>query len=213
MEKVKIIADTREMNDVIVSLKELEAEIETKMLPVGDFILSDRVVVERKTVPDFLQSLIDGRLFSQIDNLIENFERPIIIVEGQEDIYEERQIHPNAIRGAIAALAVDFRIPIIQTTCEHETAMFLYQIASREQLDLKKSISLRGERKPIDDTFLQEYIVTSLPGVGTGIARNLLKHFKTIKSIFNADTKELKEVEKVGKKKAQRIKEIIEKEY
>lgn len=211
---VKIIVDTREMKTTVAkSLFELGAVIENEMLAVGDFILSDRVIVERKTVKDFLQSIIDGRLFSQISNMVLNFEKPVILVEGQEDIYEERMIHPNAIRGAIASLAVDFRIPIIQTTCEHETAMFLYQIAAREQLDLKRNTSIRGERKPIDSKFLQEYIVTGFPGIGTGIAQNLLRHFKTIKSIVNADVKELQNVEKIGKKKAEQIKEILEKEY
>ena len=80
---VKIIMDNREVNpDVMDKLHELDTEIEKKQLPVGDFILSDRVCVERKTVSDFLQSLIDGRLFEQVKNMIENFEAPIIIVEG-----------------------------------------------------------------------------------------------------------------------------------
>ena len=136
-----------------------------------------------------------------------------MIVEGIEDIYSERMMHPNAIRGTIAALAIDFRIPIIQTTSEEETAIFLYMIAQREQLDLKKKVSLRGEKKPYSDKLLQEYIVTSLPGIGRGIAQNMLKKFKTVERIFTAKEKDLMEVEKVGKKKAKRIREILTKEY
>jgi len=212
--EVKIIVDTREMrNNIVKKLFELGVDIETKQLQVGDFILSDRVCVERKTVKDFLQSIIDGRLFSQISSLSKNFEKPLIIVEGVEDIYSERMIHPNAIRGAIASLAVDFRIPIIQTSGEEETALFLFMIASREQIDKKINISLRGEKKPLNDSLLQEYIVSSLPGIGREIAKNFLKYFKTIKNMFNADVKELKKVEKVGDKKAKKIKEILEKEY
>ena len=212
--EVKIIVDTRELrSNVVKKLYELGAKIESSQLQVGDFILSNRVCVERKTVKDFLQSIIDGRLFNQISNLSENFEKPVIIVEGIEDIYTERMIHPNAIRGAIASLAIDFRIPIIQTTGEEETALFLYMIASREQLDKKISISLRGEKKPLSESLLQEYIVSSFPGVGREIAQNLLKHFKSIKNIVNADIKELKKVDKIGDKKARKIKEIVEKEY
>ncbi|MDD5182364.1 MAG: ERCC4 domain-containing protein [Candidatus Nanoarchaeia archaeon] len=213
-ETVKIIADTRELRTTVVkSLFDMGAKIENSMLPVGDFILSERVVAERKSVSDFLQSIIDGRLFVQIQNLVSQFERPIMIVEGNEDIYEKRMMHPNAIRGAIAALAIDFRIPIIYTTCEHETAMFLFLIAQREQIDKKVSISLHGEKKPQSDRYLQEYIVTSFPGIGQGIAQNLLKHFKTIKNIVNADVKGLQEVEKIGKLKAHKIKSIVEAEY
>ena len=212
--EVKIIVDTRELrSNVVKKLYELGAKIESSQLQVGDFILSERVCAERKTVRDFLQSIIDGRLFNQISNLNENFEKPLIIVEGLEDIYSERMMHPNAIRGAIASLAIDFRIPVIQTTGEEETALFLYMIASREQLDKKVSISLHGERKPMESKMLQEYVVSSFPGIGREIAQNLLKHFKTIKNIINADVKELKKVEKIGKIKAKKIKDLIEMEY
>jgi Fanconi anemia group M protein len=213
-QKPKIICDHREQRSgVVKKLYELDAEIETAQLQVGDFILSNRVCVERKTVKDFLQSIIDNRLFNQISEMVANFEKPIIIVEGDEDIYAERAIHPNAIRGTIAALAIDFRIPIIYTTCEHETALFLYTIASREQIDKKVNISLRGEKKPVDDSFLQEYIICGFPGIGKNIAQKLLNHFKTIKSLVNADVKELTKVEKIGKKKAENIKRLVEKEY
>ena len=122
-----------------------------------------------------------------------------------DDIYSKRNIHPNAIRGAIAALAIDFRIPIIQTTCEHETALFLYMIATREQLDKKVMVSLRGEKKPIDNKKLKEYIVSGLPKIGRGTAQKLLQHFKNTESIFTASEKELQKVEKIGKKKAELI--------
>jgi Fanconi anemia group M protein len=214
MESVKIICDHREQRSGILKrLFEMGAIVENTQLPVGDFILSNRVCVERKTVKDFLQSIIDNRLFVQIDNMCSSFEKPIIIVEGAENIYEARMIHPNAIRGAIAALAIDFRIPIIMSDNEEETALYLYSIASREQIDKKVSISLRGEKKPMNKRMLQEYIVCGFPGIGRGIAQNLLKHFKTIKSIVNADTKELTSVDKIGKKKAESIKKIVEEEY
>lgn len=211
---LKIIVDVREIGtNVVKKLYKLGVKIESKKLEVGDFILSERVCVEKKTVRDFLQSLIDGRLFEQVKNLVENFEKPLIIVEGDRNMYTERMIHPNAIRGAIAALAIDFRVPIIQTISEEETALFLYSIASREQIDKKISISLHGKKKPILDEYLQEYVVSSLPGIGREIARNLLKHFKTIRNLFNADVDELKKVKNVGKKKAERIVSIITKKY
>ena len=214
LEEVKVIVDYREMRtNVIKQLYELGAKIESKPLPVGDFILSDRVCIEKKTTNDFIESLIDGRLFNQAKNLVENFEKPIILVEGDESLYNKRAVHPNAIRGAIAALAIDFRIPIIQTSGEHETALVLYMIASREQLDKKRSINLRGQKKPISMDYLQEFFISGLPGVGIDIARNLLKHFKTIKNIANAKVDELKKVSKVGEIKAKKIKKVFEEKY
>ena len=45
------------------------------------------------------------------------------------------------------------------------------------------------------------------------MARSLLKHFKSVKRIANADVKELMEVEKIGKKKATQIHGVINSEY
>ena len=60
---------------------------------------------------------------------------------------------------------------------------------------------------------LQEYIISSLPGVGIMLARPLLKEFKTIKNVVNAEQKELEKIEKIGPKKAKQINEIVNREY
>ena len=212
--KIKIVVDSRELrSNVAKKLYELGVEIQSEPLEVGDFLLSDEVAVERKTVDDFLQSIIDGRLFSQLSHMVTCFAKPIVIIEGEEDIYTLRQIHPNAIRAAIAAIAVDFRVPIISSQSEEETALFLYTIAKREQTEKNKSVNIRGEKKPLSDKFLQEYLVAGLPGIGIGIARNMLKHFKTVEKVFTANEKELEAVEKIGKLKAKKIRETLTKEY
>ena len=198
---------------VVKELFELGVAIESKPLQVGDFLISKDVCVERKTTDDFLQSLIDKRLFDQAGNMASNFSKPIILLEGTDSVYEKRMIHPNAIRGALLSLATEFRLPVIQTTGEKETAIFLHNLAKREQLDLKKSVSLRGEKKPVTDKFLQEYIVTSLPGVGSTIAKKMLENFKTVENVFTASEKDLKEIEKMGDIKAHKIKEILKKKY
>lgn len=63
--RLKIIADHREVPSGIVDeLVRLGVEVEARQLKVGDFILSDRVGVERKSVGDFLQSIVDKRLMT-----------------------------------------------------------------------------------------------------------------------------------------------------
>jgi ERCC4-type nuclease len=213
-EKVQIVIDSRELrSNVVKKLYELGVEIKTEPLEVGDFLLSDEVAVERKTIGDFLSSIIDGRLFQQLSQMSKHFAKPVVIVEGNEDIYSIRAMHPNAIRAAIASIAVDFRMPVIYSQSEEETALFLYTIAKREQIESKKSVNIRGAKKPFSNKFLQEYLVTGLPGIGIGIARNMLKHFKTVEKIFTASEEELQNVEKIGEKKAKKIKEILTKEY
>jgi len=76
-DKVTIFADTREKGSgVIKELIELGVNIKLKMLKVGDYVLSERVAVEIKTVRDFVDSILDNRLLQQIKELKTNFERP-----------------------------------------------------------------------------------------------------------------------------------------
>jgi Fanconi anemia group M protein len=211
---VKVFADYREKgNPVVKELIDANASIRLEKLDVGDFLLSSRVGVEYKNVIDFVNSIVDGRLLEQIKSLKRNFERPLVVVEGTEDIYSVRKVHPNAIRGMLATIAVSYGIPIIYTKNQKETAALFTTIAKREQEASGKDFNMHGERKPLTLKEQQEYIVSSLPSVGPGLAKELLKNFGSIKKIVNADEEELKKVEKVGEKIAKNIKDAVDKDY
>jgi len=211
--KIKIYVDVRERNTKILKVLKDNAQIELRQLPVGDFILSDRVGCERKTQADFVQSIIDKRLLAQALELSRNFEIPIFIVEGNSDLYSLRDIHPNAIRGALAALAVNFGISIIPTRDEEDTAHFLYTVAKREQDYGRREIALRGERKPLLLEERQRYIIESLPHVSAILARRLLQKFGSVRDVINASEKELMKVEAIGEGKAREIGKVIRSRY
>jgi len=212
-EKPKIYADFREKGTgIIKQLIDLGTKMKLETLAVGDYVLSRRCVVEFKTTKDFVDSIVDGRLLEQAKQLKFNFEKPILIVEGEEDIYGIRKIHPNAIRGMLATLAVSYGIPILYTKDNHETASLLHIIAKREQEKGEKDFSLHSI-KPRTLKERQEFIVSSLPGIESKLGKNLLKHFKSIKKIVNAKKEQLQKVELIGPKKAKAIKDIVEKEY
>ncbi|MDD5086228.1 MAG: DEAD/DEAH box helicase [Candidatus Nanoarchaeia archaeon] len=213
-DKVKIYADFREKGSgVIKELIEIGVDIKLEMLKIGDYVCSEKVAVEIKTVKDFVDSIVDNRLLQQLKEIKRNFERPIVIVDGTEDIYSMRRVHPNAIRGMIATIAVSYGIPIIYSKGYKETASYLHIIAKREQEDGKRDFNLHGERKPLTLKEQQEYVVSSLPGVGPALARPLLKKFKTVKKVINAKPEQLEKVEKIGPKKAAEIKKVTESEY
>lgn len=202
--KMKIIIDSRERcTEILKTLRE-NAEIEMQTLPVGDYILSDRICAERKTISDFLASLLDKRLFSQASDLSRNFIKPILFVEGTEDIYSARGIGVNAIRGAIAALAIDFGISVIFTKDESDTAGFLLTLAKRENEE-GRIASMHGEKKPPGLEERQIYIVESLPNVSAVLARRLLERFGTVQNMMNTSRKELMEVSGIGESKADEI--------
>jgi len=213
-EEVVVYADYREKGaEAIKKLVDFDAVVKLERLNYADYILSSRVGVEFKTVHDFVESIIDGRLLQQVKDLKINFERPLVIVEGEENIYAVRGVHPNAINGMLATIAISYGVPILQTKNPKETAQLMHIIARREQEHGGKEFSLHGDRKPLTTKEQQEYVISALPGVGSILAKPLLKHLRSVKNVIAASLYELQEVEGIGKIKAADIKKVVDEEY
>lgn len=211
-DKPVVYADSREGNSkVIRHLTEMEIDVKINSMAVGDYQVSDEVVIERKTAKDFVDSIIDKRLFKQARELSEEFKRPLLILEG-DDIYNG-MLHPNAIRGTIAAIAIDFGISIIPTRNSQDTAAMIKRIAIREQNGEKTPIQIRTDKKPTSLWEQQLFIIESLPNIGPVNAKNLLQHFGSVEKVINASENELMEVEGIGKKTANNIRKVVESEY
>jgi Fanconi anemia group M protein len=212
-EQIRIIVDNREFTSVVVrELVKRDVYIEPKQLPVGDYIISERICVERKLVQDFLQSLIDGRLFAQLKNIKLEYQRPILILEG-DDLFTSRKIHSSAIYGALVSIIADFNIPIISTATAKETAELIRSLAQREQLDEKRIPSIRGEKTAMSTSERQQFIIESLPNISATLAQRLLDHFRSVKAIVEADVDDLTNVKGIGRKTAEEIKKIINSDY
>jgi ERCC4-related helicase len=212
--KLRIFADYREKGaGIIKDLVELDIDLKLESLNNADYILSSRVGVEFKSTHDFVESIIDGRLLQQVKELKKNFERPLLVISGTEDIYSIRNVHANSIRGTLSAIAIDFGVPILYTKNTKDTAMLFKIIAKREQEDVGNIFSVHPEKRNLSIKEQQEYIISSLPGVGSNLARPLLKYFKSVKNVITADIGDLEKVEKIGRKKADAIKKIVDREY
>ncbi|WP_424017099.1 DEAD/DEAH box helicase [Halorientalis pallida] len=215
-ETVEIVADQRELDSTIARDLSTRDGIETRLetLAVGDYILSDRVVVERKTVGDFLDTLTGGdrSMFEQVGDATRHYARPVVIVEG-EDLYGERNVHPNAIRGALSSLVVDFGASVLRTDDEDDTADLMEVIATREQEQEDREISVHGEKQSKTLSEQQEYVVASIAEVGPVTARALLEHFGSVEGVMIANEDDLQKVEGVGAVTAERIREIVGSDY
>ncbi|ELY50083.1 DEAD/DEAH box helicase [Natronorubrum bangense] len=213
---IEIVADQREMDATIARelSKREQIEIRLETLDVGDYVLSDRVVVERKSVADFVDSLVDGdrSVFEQVGAMARHYSRPIVVVEG-DGLYEQRDIHPNAIRGALSSLAVDFGASVLRTEGEDETKELLAVIAGREQETANREVSVHGEKQSKTIGEQQEYVVSSIAEIGPVTARSLLEEFGTVEAVMIASEDELQAADGVGKVTAERMREVIGSDY
>ena len=212
-DKIKLIVDSRELPTAVArELARLDVQISGETLKIGDYIASEDVAIERKESMDFVQSLIDGRLFVQLSALRSAYRRPVLIIEG-EQIIGLRAVNPASIYGALASIAIRIQVPIIWTRNAEETANVLYRIAHLEQVTSKKPLRTRsGESKGTDAEAL-EYILSGFPGVDTVTSRALLTEFATLVRIFSSEKENLQRVKGVGPKIAGRIRRLLESKY
>ena len=211
-EEYEIICDNRETaSPVVRNLSLIGMNIKLEQLPVADYIVSERVGIERKSAKDFNDSIIDGRLFTELSELREHFLRPILILEGNP--FKSSNISENALYGAITSIIINLGILFYKTENSIETAQFIYQLAKKEHSTKKSSLKLRFDKAPIETSRLLEYIVAGIPGVNTLRAKSLLKELKTLQNVFLSDIPDLTKIENIGKKIAQQIYKISRYKY
>ncbi len=212
-ESIRLIVDSRELSTSVArELTRLGVKISGETLDIGDYIASDEVAIERKESNDFIQSLIDGRLFAQLTTLRTAYRRPVLLIEG-EQLTGLRAVSPASLYGALASIAVRIQVPIIWARNAEETAHILYRIAYLEQIKSQRPLRTRsGETKGTDAEAL-EYILSGFPGVDTVTSRNILAEFGTLDKIFSASKEDLQKVRGVGPKIAGRIRRLLTTEY
>ncbi len=197
-----IVVDSREMNTRVVEhLRRRPVRLERDNLEVADYVIGERVGVERKSERDFAESLKDGRLMDQARELAREFERPVLIVEGNP----RREVEPESVDGALAALAVDFGLTVLQSSGPGETAELLYRMARRVARDERPAQPRR--RRDVED--LRVEMLSCIPGVGPELARRLLERFGSVGRVVTAEVSELKRVEGIGERRARKIRRFL----
>jgi ERCC4-type nuclease len=187
--KTPIILDKRENNSLIkANLIEQKASFQEEILEIGDYLIN-QTIIERKTYKDFLASLKDKRLFTQI-NQMKKYQNQILILESFDFTYKSN-FHQNAIRGAI--LSITSLIPTIYTENEEDTVAFLLQIAKRQTKE-NKNISIRETKSKLSTEQQKQFILEGFPEIGPKTAQTLLQEFPTLNQIFNATTKQLENI-------------------
>lgn len=204
-----IIVDHRESKSSIPSLlKSMNINFVFKLLEVGDYIINPETAVERKSMKDFIASLFDGRLFNQIEQLSSSYSNAFIVVEGNLNEAEAYLRNPKAVYCAIASLLVNYKVKLVNVLSEKETALFLSCLVNTSTKKERGYLIKHAKKK---DFFEQQvYLISSLPGVGSKIALNLLNYFGSPRNVFLASVEELSKVPGLGLKRARRIRELLD---
>jgi Fanconi anemia group M protein len=207
-----IIADLRERASGIPrALSEKGMEVRMQRLEIGDYLLTPKIAVERKTTADFVQSIFDKRLFAQVGALRMNFPCPILLIEKCGS--PSREIHPSAVRGAMLYVSLLNRIPIIHTENTSDTVEMLFAMAQLVHRDTAQEFSLHPKRRSLSPQKTQRYILETIPGIGPHLAKALLQKFGNLQAVFNAAPNDLMEVPGIGRSRAEKIRTLLQRDY
>ena len=194
-----IIIDNHEKNSLVPSeLINENLDVQFEDLKVADYLVNG-VAIERKTVSDFISSMISRRLLIQLDSL-EQYENRLLLIEGieEQELYTDSEkkigMHPNSVRGFLLSIILKHKTPIIFTKNEEDTAKFIAILERRKEKETSLKISKRAKNKNEQ----KQLILEGFPGIGPKTAKKLLEKFSSIKNILNASEEELKII--LGKK-------------
>ncbi len=211
MVEIKIYIDDREPDKLCKKAEKIIPGIEKKRLKVGDIVCNERsIVIERKEVRDFAQSLQDRRIYRQVNNMKENYENCYVIIIGDFlSVLKNKYIHFNTkqLIGGMASIAVRYNIPVIRVD------------NNSQFLQLSKAIIEKSDGKKVDEEkiVLQTHrtkdvnlnILTCIPGIGPGHAKRILENYDSVGEICNTSVEDLMKIKGVGKQKAENIKKWL----
>ncbi len=210
-----LIADDRELKSPVADhLRALGIAVRPERLEVADFARPPKLGVERKTIRDFAASLGDGRLFDQAKALAESFERPVVMVEGDERAGLEG-VTVEAFHGAIAYLMVDLGVAVMRTRDAVGSAHALSALARRAAQESTAAAggAPRPHKAGQTTAEQQRFVLEGLPGVSGATSRRLLAHFGSIRAISHASLEEIAAVPGVSRPTAEQVYNVLRAAY
>ena len=202
-EQLSICVDSNEASsriDIVAYLRFNGFYVDIRKLDICDYVVSDRVGVERKNVTDFLGSMRDGRLFSQAKDMASVYEHPILILEGQlSRAFKRSAMKPSSVYGALSSLALDYGLNVLPTDSPEHTGVLLHRLAYREQAKEERVVQLRSVNRRLPLHEQQLYLLAGLPQIGTTLAQELLYHFETPQRVLNEFSKAEIKISKTGR--------------
>ena len=205
---VSITVDHRERASGIPDLlEERKANVSMVTPRVGGYIVNNWITVERKSAEDFVQSVINHRLFKQCSKLKSNSVCPLMIIGGNP-YRTDHKITSSAVRGACLAVSISWQIPVMYSSSPAGTANRL-MMAGQQLEKAAAGAPIQTAYKPKRQVTKQLRSLQGLPTVGPLLAKRLIEKFLDIQSVANAPIEQLKGVEGIGKKSAGSIRDFL----
>lgn len=197
--------DKREPQNMIKKIvkiaKEMGLDYEVTTTPVGDYVWDDYIVIERKTVPDFINSIRSGHLETQLLDM-EQFEHAFLFISGR---FENIKFIPyiknwtvNHTIGSLCSIAARYNVKVLQFANDMQIAKAIFKI--KEKVDKGKKVeAVKRHSKTLNYVKPSFALYMNIPGIGEKTAAKLVEIYPSFFD-FLKDYKEEKLKIRINKK-------------
>jgi len=224
---MRVILDHREKK-IVTLVTNIFPCVEIVALPVGDLlIVKDNyvVVVERKSVPDFVSSMRSNHLWEQLLTLLKaktvfgyEIRRKLLVIHGDIEAYTfgGSRVFWSSLAGAFQEIIFVYGVPIVFVGNDDFFSQFLRILINRETEDANEGLPKarwcqRSVKKDMPVKVGKMVLLDALPGVGGRLTLNLIDKFLTLERIATASLEDLQMVEGIGGVKAKKIYDLFHK--
>ncbi|OWK09021.1 FANCM, partial [Cervus elaphus hippelaphus] len=203
-----ILVDSREIvsgSEVVSSLRAIHGlQVEVCPLNGCDYIVSNRMVVERRSQSEMLNSINKNKLIDQIQYLQSMFERICVIVEKDREKTGDtsRMFRRTKSYDSLLTTLIGAGIRILFSSCQEETADLLKELSLVEQRK-NAGIHVPTVANSNKCETLQFYL--SIPNISYITALNMCHQFSSVKKMTNSTPQEISMYAKVTHQKAEEI--------
>ena len=207
---ISVLVDDRERSSGVPETLEAmdDVRVEIKRLPLGDYQIDQRLLIERKTLNDFAVSVLDGRLFKQMTNLAMSPQKSVLLLEGGSHALQRTGMRREALQGALITISLILGIPVLRAMDPEESARLMIYAARQTARAVEGGLHRPGYR-PKGKRNRQLFILQGLPGVGPKRAAQLLERFGSVRGVVDASLEELRSTSGIGRDTAQSIKSAV----
>ena len=192
--------------------------VETVELPVGDYLFTDgkdSVVFEYKTIPDYISSIHDGRLWNEAINQAENYNYHFIIIHGDlyqrtKELIKSRDYIPMTIQQYIGSISsLNRYTTVIQCYNSVIEEAYFTMMKQAEKCLSNRPIVKKFPKKHKNSAF--NFLCYTIYGINYKKADAIVKKYnlKTLSDLQNLTIEKLVKVDGIGERNAKRIMEAI----
>ncbi|KKA26518.1 hypothetical protein TD95_004238 [Thielaviopsis punctulata] len=212
----RVVVDIREFRSSLPPLLHgLGIAVVPCHLTVGDYILSPRICVERKALPDLIASLASGRLWTQCESMFRHYAVPVLLIEFAraeaftlERFADVSASGPSAdLQTKLVLLTLAFpKLRIIWSSSPYETAEIFQSLKTQEtEPEPRAAVEaglVSGEKEVGDGGLgsVLQNMVMAVPGVTPVNLGLITEQARDVRQLANMSMEQLTQI--VGREAA-----------